>query len=97
VVCNMVMHHTPSPEQVLADMAQLVTTNGYLLISELSHHDQDWVRDACGDLWLGFAASELEQWSQAAGLESAHTLFLGLRNGFQIQLHLYRKITPITG
>ena len=91
VVCNMVLHHTPSPAQTFSDMARLLKTGGYLLISELCHHDQDWVRDACGDLWLGFEAEELHQWAADAGLVTQHNLFLGLRNGFQIQLHLYQK------
>ena len=91
VVCNMVLHHTPSPAQVFRDMARLLEASGYLLISELCHHGQDWVRDACGDLWLGFEAEELHQWANTAGLIAQHSLFLGLRNGFQVQLHLYQR------
>ena len=58
---------------------------------DLSHHDQDWVRDACGDLWLGFENHELDQWAAQAGLISAQSMYLGLRNGFQVQLRVFKK------
>ena len=31
---------------------------GVLLVTELCRHHQDWVKDACGDVWLGFEPAD---------------------------------------
>jgi ubiquinone/menaquinone biosynthesis C-methylase UbiE len=91
IACHMVLHHIPSPQIIFDQSARLLNANGYMLVAELCHHDQGWVKDSCGDLWLGFEPEELKHWAQAAGLMPIQDLFLGLRNGFQIQLHLFKK------
>lgn len=92
IVCHMVLHHTPSPALIFEQCAQLLNANGFMLVAELCRHNQDWVKNSCGDLWQGFEPEELKQWAQNAGLLSIQDLFLGLRNGFQIQLHLFKKL-----
>lgn len=92
VACHMVLHHIPSPQLIFENTSQLLNTGGYMLVAELCHHDQDWVKNSCGDLWLGFEPEELKHWAQNASLASVQDLFLGLRNGFQIQLHLFKKV-----
>ncbi|WP_422449673.1 MULTISPECIES: ArsR/SmtB family transcription factor [unclassified Endozoicomonas] len=89
IVINMVLHHVPSPADIFNWSSRLLKPGGSLFISELSHHDQDWVRESCGDLWLGFSASELAQWADKAGLISGESQYLGLRNGFQIQVRRF--------
>ncbi|KEI69867.1 ArsR/SmtB family transcription factor [Endozoicomonas elysicola] len=89
VVANMVLHHVPSPADIFHYASALLKPGGSLFISELSHHDQDWVRDSCGDLWLGFNAEELTQWADKAGLINGESQYLGLRNGFQIQVRRF--------
>ena len=91
IVCNMVLHHVPSPADVFKDCAALLNENGSLVISDLCRHDQDWVKKNCGDLWLGFDPEELSDWAHEAGLESKDSLYLGLRNGFQIQVRRFDK------
>ncbi len=91
VVCNMVLHHIASPADALQHMAQLLHPGGYLLLAELSHHNQEWVRECCGDLWLGFEAEELTHWADSAGMTTDQSLYLALRNGFQVQVHLFQK------
>lgn len=92
LVCNMVLHHIPSPASVFQHAAKLLNRGGYMIVAELCHHDQEWVKDSCGDIWLGFEPEELQHWSEAASLELCQSLFLGLRNGFQVQLHLFKSI-----
>lgn len=92
VVCLMVLHHVPSPQVIFEQTSQLLNSEGFMLIAELCHHDQTWVKDSCGDLWMGFEPEELKHWAQTAGLTPVQDLFLGLRNGFQIQLHLFKKV-----
>ena len=85
-VINMVLHHTPSPASVFRDCAKAMTSGGHLYISEICHHNQEWVRAACGDLWLGFSPDELNLWATQANFSHFNCQILGMRNGFQIQI-----------
>ncbi len=91
VVTNMVLHHTPSPNQIFADASQALKVNGVLLICELTNHNQDWVKDACGDLWLGFEPSDLSQWARENNFREGQGVFFALRNGFQIHIKQFFK------
>ncbi|MVF13617.1 metalloregulator ArsR/SmtB family transcription factor [Ketobacter sp. MCCC 1A13808] len=92
IVCNMVLHHVPSPADVFEDCTRLLKSGGTLVVADLCHHDQDWAKQSCGDLWLGFDPEELTDWAQEAGLDSKDSLYLGLRNGFQIQIRRFDKL-----
>ncbi|RRJ82727.1 metalloregulator ArsR/SmtB family transcription factor [Aestuariirhabdus litorea] len=91
IVINMVLHHVPSPEEMIEQAASLLNPGGRLVITDLCSHDQSWVRDACGDLWLGFEPDEFSDWAQRAGLVAGNSLFLGQRNGFQVQVRRFDK------
>ena len=91
VSLNMVLHHNPTPADIISDCANLLSGGGVLLITDLCAHDQDWVKKACGDLWLGFEPQELTRWATAAGLEEGNSLYLAQRNGFRIQLRQFIK------
>ncbi|MCR6652806.1 MAG: metalloregulator ArsR/SmtB family transcription factor [Cellvibrionaceae bacterium] len=90
-VLNMVLHHTPSPAVLFSDISQSLKDNGVLLVTELCLHDQDWTQDACGDVWLGFAPEDLQEWAAAGGLQEGQSVYFALRNGFQIQLRQFIK------
>ena len=90
---NMVLHHNPTPAEIIADCAQLLNKNGTLLITELCAHDQEWVKEACGDLWLGFEPEALSQWCFAANLAEGNSQYLTQRNGFRIQLRQFNLNT----
>ena len=91
VTLSMVLHHTSSPGQIFKDIYQMLNENGVLLVVELCEHDQDWAREACGDVWLGFEPEALSQWALAAGLNYGDSQYLALRNGFRIQLRQFHK------
>ncbi|MED5607641.1 metalloregulator ArsR/SmtB family transcription factor [Pseudomonas sp. JH-2] len=91
VVLNMVLHHFAAPAEALRQLARLVKPGGSLLVTELCSHDQSWAREACGDLWLGFEQEDLALWADAAGLAPGESLYIGLRNGFQIQVRHFAK------
>ena len=91
VVFDMVLHHIATPAATFKDVAALLKEDGLLLVIELCSHDQDWVRSSCGDLWLGFDESELDQWAVMSGLRFEQGSNLALRNGFQIQMRVFRK------
>ncbi|MFF7105617.1 ArsR/SmtB family transcription factor [Pseudomonas sichuanensis] len=91
VVLNMVLHHFSDPALALRLLAKRVKAGGSLLVTELCSHDQGWARDACGDLWLGFEQDDLARWANAAGLVHGDSLYVGLRNGFQIQVRHFQR------
>ena len=88
-VVNMVLHHTPSPGQVLSDVAGRLAPDGLVLVTDLCSHDQGWARENCGDLWLGFDPQDLSQWAADAGLTDIASVYLAQRNGFKIQVRLF--------
>lgn len=91
IVAGMVVHHAPSPAAFFKRASRLLLDSGALLVIELCEHDQGWVKDACGDLWLGFEPDQLDDWANSAGLNSTASQYLAQRNGFRIQLHKYEK------
>lgn len=91
IVSNMVLHHIPSPAAALQDCARMLKPGGQLLLIDLSRHDQDWAREACGDLWLGFDDHDLDDWTAQAGLVTGQQLYLGQRNGFQVLIRLFLR------
>ncbi len=91
VVLNMVLHHFPEPAAALRQLAARVTPGGSLLVTELCSHNQSWAKEACGDLWLGFEQEDLALWATAAGLVPGESLYVGLRNGFQIQVRHFQR------
>jgi ubiquinone/menaquinone biosynthesis C-methylase UbiE/DNA-binding transcriptional ArsR family regulator len=93
---NMVLHHNPTPADIINHCANLLNEDGVLLITDLCAHDQDWVKQSCGDLWLGFDPKEITDWAQHAGLAEGNSLFLSQRNGFRIQLRQFKKAATTT-
>ncbi|WP_281645278.1 metalloregulator ArsR/SmtB family transcription factor [Parendozoicomonas sp. Alg238-R29] len=91
IVANMVLHHVPAPAAIFREAATLLRPGASLFISDLSRHDQEWVKESCGDLWLGFSSDELSGWAREAGLIEGEAQYLGLRNGFQIQVRQFYR------
>ena len=90
-VINMVLHHTPSPAQMLRDVAARLVPGAVVLVTDLCRHHQAWARENCGDLWLGFEPADLGNWAAAAGLTDIACVYLAQRNGFQIQVRLFGR------
>lgn len=91
-VISMVLHHTPSPQHIFEDVALALKTKGVVIVCDLCQHDQDWTREACGDLWLGFAPEDLSRWAKACDLTEGQSSYFALRNGFQIQIREFIKL-----
>ncbi|MEO0437854.1 MAG: metalloregulator ArsR/SmtB family transcription factor [Pseudomonadota bacterium] len=91
VVLNMVLHHTADPKRTLCEAGRCLKPGGALLITELCEHKQGWARESCGDLWLGFAPTLLEEWAHSAGMREQSSSYLGQRNGFTLQVRLFQR------
>lgn len=92
IVLNMVLHHLAAPSRFFEDAAATLNLSGTLLIVDLCPHNQDWARDICGDIWLGFDPQDLDVWAGQSGFEAGQSIYLGLKNGFQIQMRLFHLI-----
>ncbi len=91
-VLNMVLHHVPSPAAMLSDLRNLLVDGGHLFITDLCSHDQNWVQDACGDLWQGFDPKELSDWATSVGFSEGQSVYLTQLNGFRVQLRQFVKV-----
>lgn len=91
-VVNMVLHHTPSPADMFTDLANALKKGGQLFVTDLCSHDQNWARESCGDLWLGFEPEDLTLWAAAAGFKTGENIYLAQRNGFRVQIRQFIKI-----
>ena len=89
LIAAMVIHHLASPKRFFRQAANVMKPKGTLVIAELCAHTQDWVKDLCGDLWLGFETDSLNGWAKDAGFISTHQQYLAQRNGFRIQINNY--------
>lgn len=90
-VINMVLHHNSEPQQIFADIQRCLADNGQLIVCDLCQHDQNWARENCGDIWLGFAPEQLSHWAKQTGFSEGQESYLTLRNGFRIQIRQFIK------
>lgn len=91
VVMNMVLHHVPSPVELMQAAAKRLRPGGVMSITELCAHGQNWAKEACGDVWMGFEPDDLSRWAADCGLQLGAEQYLAQRNGFQVQLRHFLK------
>jgi len=59
-VANMVLHHAPDPTAMLTEMARVVRPGGIVAVTDEVEHGYEWMRTEQADLWLGFAAPDVQ-------------------------------------
>lgn len=91
IVMNMVLHHTPEPADIFFDLAHALNPGGVLVVTDLCSHQQQWAKNSCGDLWLGFEPQDFTEWARASGLTEGQSDYFALRNGFQVQIRQFLK------
>jgi DNA-binding transcriptional ArsR family regulator/SAM-dependent methyltransferase len=68
VFASRVIHHAPRPREAFQTLAELVRPGGSLLVLDYAPHEDEEMREAQADLWLGFSVEELIAYAAAAGL-----------------------------
>lgn len=79
-IAMLVLHHVGQPPRALAEVARVLRPGGHLLIVEIDQHHDDELRQAMGDLWMGFAPSRLSEMAGQAGLSTRRTMPLSGRS-----------------
>jgi len=74
---HMVLHSLRSPQRAIREMARVVKPGGRVVLVDFVHHDDEWMREELGVLWLGFELEEIRGWLAAAGLELLQLELLG--------------------
>ncbi len=84
VLLSQTLHHVRRPEVALREAARMVQPRGRVVVLDLLQHEQEWVRDQLGDLWLGFDPAVLRGWLVAAGLDSVEVQTVQVEGGLPV-------------
>ena len=57
-VAHMVLHSLASPGDAIREMARVVGPGGVVVVVDFVSHDQEWMRQELGALWLGFSLDQ---------------------------------------
>jgi ArsR family transcriptional regulator len=68
VLVARVLHHAARPAEMLAACARLLRRGGHLVVLDYAPHEDETMRAAQADVWLGFTPGQLEGWLSQAGL-----------------------------
>ena len=69
VFASRTLHHASRPAQAVAAFARLLRPGGHLAVLDYLPHEDEAMREAQGDVWLGFSPDELLAHFEAAGLK----------------------------
>jgi len=65
----LVLHHTPAPQEAVAELHRIVRKGGRVLVVEQCAHENQEFREEMQDSWWGFAPAELAEMVRDAGFE----------------------------
>ena len=72
-VANMVLHYVADPALVLREVHRALRPGGTLLIADLTHHSEEWMREELNHQWLGFEPEDLMSWLRESGFHEVQT------------------------
>jgi DNA-binding transcriptional ArsR family regulator/protein-L-isoaspartate O-methyltransferase len=86
VLAGRMLHHAAEPAQTVHALAELLSPGGRLLVVDYAPHENEQMREAQADVWMGFAPADLVAFATHAGLTGAHVVdvppaFWGVRRG----------------
>lgn len=67
VILSQALHHAEDPPRALRSAHRILKPGGQVMILDLRQHTFTRARELYGDLWPGFAESDLHRWLEAAG------------------------------
>jgi len=69
VILSQALHHAADPASALRAVHGILKPGGQILILDLLQHNFTKARELYGDMWPGFAESDLHHWLEAAGFK----------------------------
>lgn len=69
VILSQALHHAEDPPRALRSAFRILKPGGQIMILDLRQHTFTRARELYGDLWPGFAESDLHRWLEAAGFQ----------------------------
>lgn len=69
VTLHQVLHYLEDPQTAINQAAKALCPGGRLLIVDFAPHDLEFLRDEHAHIRLGFAAEQVSNWLESAGLE----------------------------
>lgn len=67
VILSQALHHAAEPVRAMRGAHRILRPGGQVLILDLLRHQFKQARELYGDLWMGFAESDLQGWLETAG------------------------------
>jgi ubiquinone/menaquinone biosynthesis C-methylase UbiE len=86
VIMSHVLHHLPNPESAFPEISRILHTDGKFLLLDLVAHDQEWMREKLGDLWLGFSLERVKNWLKKHNLNIIATETVAIDEGMPVMV-----------
>lgn len=85
-VVSMVLHHLSDPAAALKEIRCVLKKGGVLVLADFDKHDDERMRSAYGDRWLGFEKNFLYTLLSDAGFHIEHDELHKVEKGLHIRL-----------
>lgn len=86
VFMSQVLHHSPQPAKAIQELSRILQPQGRFVLIDLMQHDQEWMRDKLGDLWLGFEPEEVLRLVEDQNFEQIQFQKMSIENGLPLFL-----------
>ena len=88
---NMVLHHVPSPVEVLGEIRRALAPSGLLVITDFNSHNDEGMRSEYGDHWLGFDRETLHAHLTRAGFSLVSSELAPVERGLSLHIIVARN------
>ena len=89
-VASMVLHHLSTPNRFVSEVGRVMKNNGTFVIVDFGKHNDESLRQTCGDRWLGFSKDEILSILNPNGFTMMEDRSFEI--GKDLTLNLYRSV-----